>query len=98
MVNLTAWLVVGSLIGWGASMVLRRHAQHSPLLNVVVGSTGAALGGWALTPLLTFADARASVQPTNSPDAFSIGALSVSVLGAMSLIAIASLLRRRQVD
>ena len=46
--NIIIWLVVGGLIGWAASAVMR--TREGMLLNVVVGIVGAALGGWFLIP------------------------------------------------
>jgi len=33
MINLILWLVLGALIGWIASMVMRTDAQQGALLN-----------------------------------------------------------------
>jgi len=41
--DIIMWLVVGGVIGWAASAVMR--TQEGLLLNVVVGIVGAALGG-----------------------------------------------------
>jgi uncharacterized membrane protein YeaQ/YmgE (transglycosylase-associated protein family) len=45
-------LVVGGLIGWGASMIMRTDARQGMFLNVVVGIVGSMLGGWLVAPLL----------------------------------------------
>jgi uncharacterized membrane protein YeaQ/YmgE (transglycosylase-associated protein family) len=84
--NIIIWLVVGGLIGWVASIVMRTDAQQGILLNVVVGIVGATLGGWFLSPLLGVS--------TINQDNFSIGGLLVSLVGAVALLAIANLLRR----
>lgn len=47
--NFIVWLVVGGLIGWVASMVVRPSGRQGILLNVVVGIVGAMLGGWMLS-------------------------------------------------
>ena len=52
MINLIVWLVVGGVIGWLASIIMKTDAQQGIVLNVVVGIVGAALGGWFLAPLL----------------------------------------------
>ena len=52
MVNLILILIVGGLIGWIASIVMRTNAQQGIFLNVVVGIVGALLGGFLLSPLL----------------------------------------------
>lgn len=86
MINLIVWLVIGGLIGWVASMIMRTDAQQGVLLNVVVGIVGAALAGWLISPLVGV--------PTINQDAFSFGALVVSLLGAILLLAIVNLFRR----
>ena len=45
------WLVVGGLIGWLASIIMRTDAQQGIILNIVVGIVGAILGGWLIGPL-----------------------------------------------
>ena len=84
--NLLIWLVVGGVIGWLASLIMRTDAQQGVLLNVVVGIVGAMLGGWLISPLLGVA----SINQSN----FSIGALIVSLVGAVILLAIVNLFRR----
>ena len=43
--NFIIWLVIGGIIGWLASMVMRTDAQQGVVLYVVVGIVGALLGG-----------------------------------------------------
>jgi len=38
--NLIVWLVVGGVIGWLASIVMRTDARQGVFLNVVVGIVG----------------------------------------------------------
>jgi uncharacterized membrane protein YeaQ/YmgE (transglycosylase-associated protein family) len=80
------WLVVGGLIGWIASMIMRTDGQQGIILNVIVGIIGAALGGWLISPLVGVG--------TINQGGFSFGALVVSLLGAIVLLAIVNLLRR----
>jgi uncharacterized membrane protein YeaQ/YmgE (transglycosylase-associated protein family) len=82
--NVITWLVVGGLIGWAASVVMRTH--EGILLNVVVGTVGAALGGWFLSPFV-------GVSTINQSN-FSVPSLLVSFLGAVILLAIVNLVRR----
>lgn len=84
--NIIVWLVVGGLIGWAASMLMRTDAQQGVFLNVVVGIIGAALGGWFLSPLV-------GVSTINQAN-FSAPALLVSLLGAVILLAVVNLVRR----
>ncbi len=41
------WLIVGGIVGWLASLIMRTDAQQGILLNIVVGIVGAFLGGTA---------------------------------------------------
>jgi uncharacterized membrane protein YeaQ/YmgE (transglycosylase-associated protein family) len=84
--NLIIWLVVGGLIGWIASLLMKTDAQQGIILNVVVGIVGALLGGWFLSPML-------GAGTINSND-FSVAGLGVSLLGAIILLAIVNLIRR----
>lgn len=47
--NILVWLVLGGLIGWAASALLRMR-EGIPF-NVIVGIVGAVLGGWFPEPL-----------------------------------------------
>ena len=84
--NFIIWLVVGGLIGWIASMIMRTDAQQGVILNVVVGLVGALLGGWLISPLIGW--------PTINQDAFSAGAMVVSLIGAVILLAVVNLVSR----
>jgi uncharacterized membrane protein YeaQ/YmgE (transglycosylase-associated protein family) len=84
--NFIIWIVVGGILGWLASLVMRTDAQQGLLLNIVVGIIGALLGGWLLAPLF-------GTGTINQSD-FSISSLLVSFLGAVVLLAIVNLLRR----
>ncbi|MBC7501713.1 MAG: GlsB/YeaQ/YmgE family stress response membrane protein [Herminiimonas sp.] len=84
--NFLIWIVVGGIIGWLASMVMRTNAQQGMFLNVVVGIIGAMLGGWLIAPLLG--------QGTINSNDFSLGGLAVSFIGALILLAIVNLVRR----
>jgi len=87
--NFIIWLVVGGLIGWVASMIMKTDAQQGVFLNVVVGIVGALLGGWLISPLL-------GAGTVNQGD-FSIGGLIVSLVGAIILLAVVNLFRRGSV-
>jgi len=80
------WLVIGGLVGWLASVVMRTDAQQGIVLNIVVGIIGALLGGWLLSPLLG--------SGTINQGDFSLSGLLVSFLGAVILLAIVNFIRR----
>ena len=84
--NIIVWLVVGGLIGWLASLVMHTDASQGVLLNVVVGTVGAALGGWLLSPVF-------GVSTINQSN-FSLAGLFVSFLGAVILLAAVNFIRR----
>ena len=84
--NIIIWLIVGGVIGWLASIVMKTDGQQGIFLNVVVGIAGAMLGGWVISPMVGVA--------TINQDAFSLPALLVSFVGAALLLAIVNLVRR----
>jgi uncharacterized membrane protein YeaQ/YmgE (transglycosylase-associated protein family) len=84
--NLIIWLVVGGLIGWVASLVMKTDAQQGVILNVVVGIAGALLGGWLLSPLI-------GAGTVNQGD-FSVMGVLVSFGGAIMLLFVVNLFRR----
>ena len=84
--NILIWLIIGGVIGWLASLVMRTDGQQGILLNIVVGVIGALLGGWLISPLV-------GAGTINSGD-LSLGGLGVSFLGAVILLAIVNLIRR----
>ena len=86
MINLIVWLILGGVIGWLASLVMKTDAQQGVILNIVVGIVGAAIGGFVISPLVGVG--------TINQDAFSIPALLVSFLGAVILLGIVNLFRR----
>ena len=79
-------LIIGGIIGWLASIVMRTDAQQGILLNIVVGIVGALLAGFLLAPLF----GTGTITQGN----FSLPALLVSLLGAVILLAIVNLFRR----
>ncbi|MFA7601738.1 MAG: GlsB/YeaQ/YmgE family stress response membrane protein [Novosphingobium sp.] len=82
-------LIVGGIIGWLASIVMRTDAQQGVLLNIVVGIVGALLAGFLITPLIGGA-------PITS-GSFDLMSLLASFLGAVVLLAIINLFRRGSV-
>lgn len=87
--NLIILIIVGGILGWLASIVMRTDAQQGILLNVVVGIVGALLGGFLLSPLLGSEDI--------TDGGISVMSLVVSFLGAVILLAIVNLVRRGSV-
>ena len=82
MIGIIIWLIVGGIVGWLASLVMRTDAQQGLLLNIIVGIVGAFIGGLLLN--------RGNIN--DAP--LSVGAFLVSLVGAIVLLAIVNLFRR----
>jgi uncharacterized membrane protein YeaQ/YmgE (transglycosylase-associated protein family) len=82
-------IIVGGILGWLASMVMRTDGQQGIFLNVVVGIVGALLAGFILNPLI----GGGNIMHGD----LSMSSLLVSFLGAVVLLAIVNLVRRGSV-
>ena len=89
MLGFIIWIVVGAILGWIASMIMRTDAQQGTFLNIVVGIVGAVVAGWLISPLV-------GVGTINQGN-FSLGSLVVSLVGAIILLAVVNLFRRGSV-
>ncbi len=87
--GLILMLIVGGILGWLASIVMRTDAQQGVLLNVVVGIVGALIGGFLFGGLLGGAPITAGSLDLRS--------LLVSFLGTVVLLAVVNLFRRGSV-
>lgn len=87
--NFLAWIIVGGVLGWLASIVMKTNAQQGLILNIVVGIVGAFIAGVVIAPMF-------GTGTINAND-FSMASLLVSFLGAVVLLAIVNLFRRRSV-
>jgi len=88
--NFIIWLIVGGLVGWVASIIMKTNAQQGLLLNIIVGIVGAFVAGLVLTPLLGIG----TINQSN----FSLPALLVSLGGAVILLFIVGLFRGRRIS
>lgn len=82
-------VIVGGILGWLASIVMRTDAQQGIFLNVIVGIVGALLAGFVVNPLIGGGNIMAGD--------FSVSSLLVSFIGAVVLLAIVNLVRRGSV-
>ena len=80
-------LLVGAFVGWVASIVMRTEVRQGILLDVVVGIVGSLLGGLLLSPLVGGA--------TINQGDMSVVGLLVSLAGAVLLLIIVNLFRRK---
>jgi uncharacterized membrane protein YeaQ/YmgE (transglycosylase-associated protein family) len=72
--NLIISIIIGGIIGWLASIVMKTNAQMGIIANVLVGIVGGALGHWVAGQIGIAAGG--------------IGGFLVSLAGAIILIAI----------
>ncbi len=80
--ELLAFLVLGGIAGWIASLIMGTDASQGIFLNIVVGVVGAFIGG-----MLFNAFGSAGVS------GFNIYSLAVATLGAIVLLFIVRLFR-----
>ena len=79
------WLIIGGVVGWLASLVMRTDAQQGIILNIVVGIVGAFLAG------LLLGGGNINQDPLDLTN------ILYSLLGAIVLLAIVNLVRRGSV-
>jgi len=79
-------IVIGGVLGWLASLVMKTNGQQGIFLNIVVGIVGALLAGFIINPLI----GGGNIMNGD----YSISSLLVSFLGAVALLAIVNMVRR----
>lgn len=86
--GILVWLIVGGVVGWLASIIMRTDAQQGILLNVIVGIVGALLAGFVVSPMLGIGTINQGIT---------LATFLVSLVGAVILLAIVNLFRRGRV-
>lgn len=86
--GLIIWLIVGGVVGWLASIIMRTDGQQGIVLNVIVGIVGALLAGFVVSPMLGIATINEGIT---------VSTFLVSLIGAVILLAIVNLFRRGSV-
>lgn len=84
--NLIIYLIVGAVVGYVASRIMRTNSQQGLLLDIVVGVVGAFLAGALISPLL-------GVGTIN--DAITVPTLLVTLLGSVILLWLYKMVARR---
>jgi len=84
--NVLIWLVVGGVLGWLASIVMKTDGQQGIILNVVVGIVGSMIASFIIAPMF-------GTGTINTND-FSVSGLMVSFVGAVVLLGLVNLVRR----
>lgn len=82
------WLLLGIVIGYLGSLIMRSDADRGAFLSTVAGILGALLAGRLLAPYLGGAPSQGF---------FSLGAVLVALLGAVVLVGLVNLLRRGRI-
>jgi len=82
--GLILWLIVGGVIGWLASLIMRTDAQQGIFMNIIVGIVGAFIGG-----LL--------ISGGSIGNGLTLNSFLVSLLGAVVLLGVVNLIRRGSV-
>jgi len=82
--NIIIYLVAAAVIGWVASLIMKDRGGL--LINIIMAILGAFLAGWFISPLL-------GIGTIN--DAITLPTMLVTLLGAVILIGIVHLVRRR---
>jgi len=77
------WLIVGGIVGWLASIIMRRDAQQGIILNIVVGIVGALIAGWLFGGGIN--------------EAITLRTFLFSLIGAVILLAIVNLFTRKSI-
>lgn len=83
--NLIIYLIAAAVIGWVATILM--HDRSNLLINIIVAVLGAFLAGYFLSPIF-------KVGTIN--DAITIPTMLLTLLGAVILLAIVNLFRRRR--
>ena len=84
--GILAWLVVGLIAGWLASMVMR-GGGYGLIGDIIVGIVGALIGGFLASTLLNI---------PNAVNGINITSIIVAFIGAVILIAILRLFSGRR--
>lgn len=82
--SIIAWIIVGALAGWIASMIMKTDANMGAFANVVVGVIGAFIGGW----VMGLFGVNVTAGELNIPS------ILTAILGAVILLWIVKMFRR----
>lgn len=80
--GIIAFIILGGIAGWIASMIMGTNAQQGIILNIVVGIVGAFIGGFVF-----------SIFGGSGVTGLNIYSLIVAVIGAVVLLWIVRLVR-----
>lgn len=81
--GLISWIIFGALIGWIASMIMKKSSEMGAVANIIIGGIGATLGGWI-----------ASLFGLGTVNGFNIYSILIAVAGACLLLWIIGMYQR----
>ena len=79
-----AWIVLGAISGWLASIVMKTNRQQGLIMDIIVGIVGALIGGFIFNSL-----------GLSGVTGFNLGSLLVAFIGAIVLLGILRLFSGR---
>ena len=83
--NIVAWIIVGGIAGWLASIVMGTNSRQGCLTDIIVGIIGGFIGGFVLSQL----GIGGAVTGIN------LGSILVAFIGAVIFLGVLRLIRRR---
>lgn len=84
--GIITWIIFGALVGWVASIIMKKNSQMGAFANIVVGIIGASLGGLIMNLL-----GRAE-----SITGFNVPSFLIALLGAIILLAIINAFKKKK--
>lgn len=84
--GILSWIVLGALAGWVASIIMGKNSSMGLIANIVVGIVGAFIGGFVM-----------SLIGKSGVTGFNFTSFLIALLGAVILLAIASLISKGRV-
>lgn len=81
--SLIAWIIVGGIAGWLASLIMKTDDQMGCVTNIIVGMVGSIIGGAIVVFLNT-----GSLDFTTAFNNLNVTSILVSTLGAIVLLAV----------
>lgn len=84
--NILAWIIIGGLAGWVASMVMKTNKSQGLIADIVVGIIGAFIGGWVL--------GLAGISFGGTISGFNLGSFVTAFVGAVIFLGLLRVIRR----
>ncbi len=83
--GILSWIIIGALAGWIASMITGKNRQMGAFMNILIGIVGAFIGGVIMNLIGSYGFTG-----------FNIWSLLVATLGAVVLLLIIGLFKRKK--